>query len=341
MILDTPFFFAIMSGDERLDELICEGEMEKDAIMDRMIKLNRDRYKDVRLKELFYKHATRTRSGEWCTSEEGFLSFLHKHGALPLSLQEQGRILYQVFLYLSVFPFVRSPPKAMTVEEFFRACEFSDLLELRLSGGHTRESWRYRTKSDRRRLVFQSLATTRDGRKLPFDAEEWSRQAAWRSSELDGVSSQDPEAQCSNYDEHGDEMYYDTLCFIWASQWRLAGPVVPLEHFRGLARELHGDDLHLHHLSIPRDRFRCLVKFLLLGQFGNTGGMEISKFSDLDRVVNSMVRPFFRIAGVGITWPMFDDAMRLMVSLKDSRIPTRDYAHIHGTSLTCSNRSRK
>ena len=224
----------------------------------------------------------------------------------------------------------------MTIQELCRAHMTSIVLEhswnLRLRGGPLS---RHQKRADRDRILFQSLATTRDGRilfqslattrdgrKLPFDAEEWSRRAARRLSELN--------ARGSNFDEFGDEIYYDTLDFIFNSQEPLTSQPVDRDHFRGLARELHGNDLHLHHLSIPRDRFRCLVKLLLLCQFGDTEDMDIRRFLDLDRVVDSIVRPFFRIVGVGITWPMFDDAIRLMVSSSHIIIAAQDI------TLTCT-----
>ena len=258
------------------------------------------------LVQIFREIATRSR-GEWCISEKGFASFLCQNGVISSSLQRPATIIYQSLLYLSCFPFVQKLPKKMTIQELCRAHMTSIVLEhswnLRLRGGPLS---RHQKRADRDRILFQSLATTRDGRKLPFDAEEWSRRAARRLSELN--------ARASNFDEFGDEMYYDTLDCIFNSQEPLTSQPVDRDHFRGLARELHGNDLHLHHLSIPRDRFRCLVKLLLLCQFGDTGDMDIRRFPDLDRVVGSIVRPFFRIVGVGITWPMFDDAIRLMVS---------------------------
>lgn len=319
-----------MSGDERLDEWICEGKMEKDVIMGWFYIDYAHRANNYDYHKVFREYATRSR-GEWRISEEACVSFLCQSGVVSSSLQIPAAIICQSLLYLSCFPFVRKLPKGMTLEELCQGCMLSGLLEdikdIRLLKLFPPP----RRLLDRNRVLFQSLATTRDGRKLPFGAEEWSRRAARRSSELTIRSREDPENTIPlNFDEFGDEMYHDTLSTIWASQKSFTDQLVRKEHFRELARELHGNDLHLHHLSIPRDRFRCLVKLLLLAQFGHTGGMDIRRFPDLDRVVDSIVRPFFRIVGVGITWPMFDDAIRAMVSSSHIIIAAQ------GTTLTCT-----
>ena len=74
-----------MSGDERLDEWICEGKMEKEAIMDRYFPDPDDSSYRRDLVKIFREIATRSR-GEWCISEKGFASFLCQNGVISSSL---------------------------------------------------------------------------------------------------------------------------------------------------------------------------------------------------------------------------------------------------------------
>lgn len=66
-----------------------------------------------------------------------------------------------------------------------------------------------RTPADRRGIIFQSLAATRDGRHLPFDPEDCQKQAERRAfNELEECHRENAETNC---DDAGDKMYHDVV----------------------------------------------------------------------------------------------------------------------------------
>lgn len=169
---------------------------------------------------------------------------------------------------------------------------------------------RSRTPADSRRLLFQSFATTHDGNILLFNAEDARKKAQRRAFEFPGTINEAQRQKFAkiNFDEDGDEMLHDVLDALFVAQPTLIwmGPITR-DAFRPLAKELHGGE-SLYHLSIPQEEFRTAVKLLLFTYFGPQT-IPIEQLSNLDHVVNCLVRSFVQIPGVGITWDMFDQAV--------------------------------
>ena len=208
-------------------------------------------------------------------TKAAFVRFLQSTGELSTSRTgtEGGDILFDSLFYLSQVPFP-SPqgtptPAGLTYDEMMRGFGFllSDATDFLTPGmlGDTVES-RARTLSDMKRLLFQSLATTREGRNLPYNVQEAKRvswinaQDAWEHQQFVGP----------NYDEHGDEIFHDVLQVLLETlpHYSVGTLGATREQLLPVAHELHDKNiLHLHHLTIPPARLKALVKTLLLGQF--------------------------------------------------------------------------
>lgn len=64
--------------------------------------------------------------------------------------------------------------------------------------------------------------------------------------------------------------------------WR----ALPWDSFRPIARRLAGDRrVHVHHLSIPQDEFRAIVKLLVATYFGKPR-VAVEQLANLDHVVD-------------------------------------------------------
>lgn len=63
-------------------------------------------------------------------------------------------------------------------------------------------------------------------------------------------------------------MFHDLLDVLYnvAKLEQIARGGPPMDGFRGFA-EFRGEELELHHLSIPQDEFRDLVNLVLMMQF--------------------------------------------------------------------------
>lgn len=249
----------------------------------------------------------------YCLGQTTFLSILCSHGALPSSLTEAGSILFSILRYLSQAPFSRQQllPEALTAEEFLRALTWTHYEKACLVNREGNRC-RGRTPADHRRLLFQSLATDCDDKIIPLDVKEWQQQAERRAFELTDYRHEFARINC---DEDGDEMYHDVLEVIFSTQPVVDEALAPVEQdeFRSIAKKLHGNDVHLHGLTIPPARLHTLVKLLLVARFGHCGMLPDEQLPELSRVADSIVKSFHRIAGSGITWPIFDDAARKAV----------------------------
>lgn len=160
--------------------------------------------------------------------------------------------------------------------------------------------------------MFQSLATTEDGKKLPFDPENWTKQAARRAVEFPPWQAFESELKPINCDEEGDEMFHDAVDTLFSHQPDIDCIYgnVRRDCFRPLARKYQGGGFCLHELTISSERLHALVKLLLVAQFGPFNSLDSEEFPDLDKVTSCIVKAFHRNPDVGITWPMFDDAAR-------------------------------
>lgn len=161
-----------------------------------------------------------------CTNDNGtiiippsaFISFLQSAGVLPSSMAQAGALIYNSLRYLSQAPFYDSLafPTHLTFDGLLRALVWTDSERSRPVYEESIDT-RTRTPADTRRLIFQSLATTCDGKKLPFDAEFARMQAEHRAFDFTGVLNGDSWKVYAktNYDEDGDEMFHDLLDVLY------------------------------------------------------------------------------------------------------------------------------
>lgn len=268
------------------------------------------------LENSFQSLAVSDNTGIEHVTETAFISLLTQLGAIPPSMPETGPILYQIFHYLSGFPLHFCPSPALSLDGWLRA--FGWLIPWRDGiwyeqgpGAH------WRTPADARRAIFQSIATGREGENLPYKSDDWSRQALRRAFEFPESDSQYRESANPNCDEDGDEMYHDVLDVVFTAQVEV--PVwiegVPRDVFRGLARQFHGHDLHLHQLTVPPDTMRIMVKYLLIQQLGTDLTVRLIRDHYLDAVADCIVRAFVQNSDVGVNWTMFDEASKKAVCL--------------------------
>lgn len=235
-------------------------------------------------------------------------------------MAQVGALIYNSLLYLSQAPFYDSLslPTHLTFDGLLRALVWTDSERSRPvyeEGVDTRT----RAPADTQRLIFQSLATTCDGKKLPFDAEFARVQAERRAFDFTSVLNGDSWKiyAKTNYDEDGDEMFHDLLdvLYVVSQPPQVGRGGVPRDGFREFAKEFHGEQPErLHNLSIPQDKFQALVKMLLVTQFGKPV-TQIEQDADLDRVADCVVRAFAQVPSMGITWEMFNQAINKTVYL--------------------------
>lgn len=305
-----------MAYTNRLNSWIAEGAMDRDCILQRLGERIMDHTKHEEIARLYEKFQSFEPAGngkQHSLDHTTFLSVLCSEGVLPSSLTEAGSILFNVLQYLSQAPFSHQKPlpEALTAEDFLRALIWTHYEKACLVNREG-DSCRGRTPADHRRLLFQSLATDNDGKNIPLDVKEWQKQAERRAFELANYRHEFARTNC---DEDGDEMYHDVLEVIFSTQPVVSEALAPVEQdeLRSIAKELHGNDVHLYELTIPPARLHTLVKLLLVARFGHCGMLPDEQVPELNRVADSIVKSFHRTAGSGITWPMFDDAARKVV----------------------------
>lgn len=240
-----------------------------------------------------------------------FVSFLQAAGFLSPSMAEAGAIIYRSLLYLSQAPFFGSAVESLTQDDLFRAIVQADYERSRRAYGEGNMS-RARTPGDTQRLLFQSLATTRDGKYFPVNTDEARKQAERRAFNLPESTR---EYAQTNYDEDGDEMFHDLLDTLYnVHEHRIPELFcVPRDRFRTLAKEIRQDEGdELRDRSIPRDDFRAFVKLLLIAHVGRPLVQTVYS-EELDQISDCIVRSFAQVPNLGITWDMFEQASQATV----------------------------
>ncbi|GAB1197173.1 hypothetical protein APSETT444_006464 [Aspergillus pseudonomiae] len=313
--MDEPVDINNPNDYKQIDELTAQGLLDRDAVL---YKLTRRICKFHGIEpETELPHLRRTfdslaveKNGIKVLTQSAFLSFLESTGYLPSSMRDAGALVYRSLLYRSQYPFHQPIPDSLTYMGLIRALAWA--IPGRARPVHEAGKWsRNRSPADFRRQLFQSFATARDGKSIPFDSEYAKVQAQRRAFDFTCASydcDMFPHPK-TNYDEHGDEMFHDILDVLFSVQpktiW-LAPP--PRECFRATARNLAGDE-RLHDLSIPQDQFRAVLKLLLTAFFGRPK-VPVEQLVDLDHVVDCMARPAIQRPDLGITWDMYDQAAR-------------------------------
>ena len=309
----------------RIEALVEEGLMTPDAVLNtltqRMTGGSLNLTEELpQLHKTFDALCTEDESATKRLSESAFISFLQVSGLLPGSMTDAGAIIYRSLLYLSRAPFYEHRVECLTFDGLLRALIWKDSERSRSVYEESPDT-RSRTPADTRRLIFQSFATTSDGRKLPFDDDHARKQAERRAFDFSGVSNAESRREFAktNYDDDGDETFHDLLDALFVAQPTLIGRGgVHRDGFRPLAKELRrredGERKFLHQLSIPQGEFRDLVKLLLVAHFGRPD-VPSEQLSAFDCVSGCIVKAFIREPGLGITWEMFDKALKEVVCL--------------------------
>jgi hypothetical protein len=252
-------------------------------------------------------------------SEEAFSTFVLSKTKLSIALTGAVRILFNSLCYLSDTPFKTSPPPThLTIEGLKRTLMW--ILPSRASPVIT-ETCTYPTRSrtDHRRLIFQSLATSRCETTVPYDV----RLAHAVDVRKLAAAELGPDVQLAdvgiNFDEDGDEMYHDVLDALASTQ-----PYVPVwfakpgpDCFRKLATEMHKGAPKLFDLTIPEQRLTGFLELMVAVNFSES---VLEADEELLTVARDMAASFQRGSpGEEITWPMFDFAIaKLLVCYRPS-----------------------
>lgn len=240
-----------------------------------------------------------------------FVSFLQTAGFLPPSMAEAGAFIYRSLLYLSQAPFYGSAVESLTQDDLFRAIVQADY-ERSSRAYEEGNMTRSRTPGDTQRLLFQSLATTRDGKYFLVNTDEARKQAERRAFDLPEFNR---EYSQTNYDEDGDEMFHDLLDTLYnVHEHRIPDWFcVPRDRFRTLAKMIRRDEKEeLRDLSITQDDFRAFVKLLLIAHVGRPL-VQTEYSEELNQISDCIVRSFAQFPNLGIPWDMFEQASHATV----------------------------
>jgi hypothetical protein len=245
-------------------------------------------------------------------SKAEFTNFVLSKSSLPAALTDAVHVLFESLCYLSRTPLQSTPSSPLpptthlTLEGLTRALMW--LLPSRVPSVITEtRSGRMRSPADHRRLMFQSLATSRVAH-----APEGTRSVASR---------REPRNQGAetNGDGHRDEMYHDILDTLASTQPYTPPAFAPpsRDTFHALATKLHeGAAPSLSSLAISKDRLTSFLSLLLANNFAERL-LDVSP--DLEAVAHAMAASFCdgRQDGQIVTWEMFDfAATELLVRLK-------------------------
>jgi hypothetical protein len=240
--------------------------------------------------------------------EAEFTNFVLSKSGLPAALTEAVHVLFGSLCYLSRVPLQSiSPPTHLTIEGLTRALMW--LLPSRVPSVITEtSSGIMRSPTDHRRLIFQSLATSR------------AAQAPETRSVASIGSTQKPQNQATgtDVDEDGDEMYHDILDTLASTQPYIPPSFAPpsRDRFHALATKLHRGAPSLSSLVISNQRLISFISLLLANNFleGLLDG------PDLEAVAHDMAASFCQDhQAEQITWRMFDFAAAKLLVCK--RVP--------------------
>ena len=262
-------------------------------------------------------------------SKAAFATFVLSKGNLPPVLTEAAGVLFDSLCYLSTAPLQTTslPHDHLSLKELKRALIWL-FPNKALSAITTTSGYRERSPADHRRLVFQSLATSYQGRYPPFDVRFARALAADNARDFPPGHRGGPVENADvNFDDDGDEMYHDVLDFLASTQ-----PYVPPTYaepcrdgFRDLATKFHRDAPSLADLAIPISRLKAFLSLLLATNLRNRV-VDCAADADLElqSVAQSMEECFHQSlkahastspAGSssgpfdGSTWPMFNFAV--------------------------------
>lgn len=233
-------------------------------------------------------------------------------------LVDVSPIRFRSVHYLSIYPFRYEHPSSLTVSEVTRGL----LWLMPYDKGVTFESWDggwYEfSPADHRRLILQSLATEQNGHKLPYDADEWRREARRRAYELpdEKIRSTLPQLGDPNYDDWGDELFHDLLSVVMTAQPESLPPAgEPRDAFRPFPLRLHGDvPPRLYEFTVPDERLWDFVRLMVHHSFGISELDCLGDTGEFEKIVDCISQAFAQHSDVGINWPMFDEGCKSAVS---------------------------
>ncbi|KAJ5577980.1 uncharacterized protein N7459_006944 [Penicillium hispanicum] len=306
-----------------VDSWTAQGLMTPNAILARLGEVLCDSPHPGRadLEKKFQSIAVQDESGRSYVDRTSFITLLQQANAPPSFLEEAADIIFQAARYFSIYPFHHQRPRSLGLDELRRALFWLNPFEKELSNSPWISLGRLFYSEDCRRMVFQALATERRGDALPFDAEEWSRQARRRVFEdFDWKMRTNASDVNVNCDEWGDELYHDLLDVLLSSQpsSSIASVGEHRDSFRPLAFRLHRGVPHLHEFTIPIDRLRVTITFLLYYSFDILDGASPADSEEYEEAADCIVRAFVQDSEVGVNWPMFDEGCRSAPFLLDA-----------------------
>jgi hypothetical protein len=262
-------------------------------------------------------------------SKATITTFVVSKGGLPPGLTRAAGILFDSLCYLSTAPLQTTSPRNdyLTLKELKRALiwAFPDKVSSVIT---STSGYRQRSPADYRRLLFQSLATSSQGRYSPLDVRFARELAAENARDFPkGYRGGPVEDADINFDDHGDEMYHDVLDFLASTQ-----PYVPPTYaephrdgFRDLATKFHKDAPLLFDLAIPIPRLQAFLSLLLATNLRNrVADSTVDANLELQRAAQSMGACFhqsieFRTSDSNVgcssgsldasSWPMFNFAI--------------------------------
>lgn len=304
---------------EFVDDWVAQGLFTPEKILERFLtRRNKYNINTEGVETIFNSVAIEDETGTKHIDERGFIKLLTISNALPKHLMDLGPILFQSVHYLSIYPFCYEHPARLTLSELTRGLLWLMPYDKGVMFKNWGGGWCEFSPADHRRLIFQSLATERNGHKLPYDADEWRREARRRAYELpdDKIKSTLPELGDPNYDDWGDELYHDLLNVVITAQPKRHLPLAgePRDACRPLASRLHGHEPpRLYEFTIPAARLRDFVRLMLYHTFGISESASLMDTSELEQVADCITRTFVQNSDVGINWPMFDEACKAAV----------------------------
>lgn len=243
--------------------------------------------------------------------------------------------VYRILAYHSTAPFYQDPYSALP--ESLALLDVQRALAWLLPDGHLRMSetgnmGRMRTPADRRRLLFQSLATCsissvehpdsesvrqNYARCNAYDAEHAMKEYGFTGEDVDEALSD----WCKpNRDNDGDEMYHDLLDVLHSNVPDNFPFGSRRDDLRPLARDLRSET-RFHELAIPRVELESLVQELLALQFRSTwSSSHPVDLETLDGPTASIMNAFIcndtELADAYpqghdiVSWPAFDHGVK-------------------------------
>ncbi|KAI1451533.1 hypothetical protein F4805DRAFT_451112 [Annulohypoxylon moriforme] len=260
-------------------------------------------------------------------TKQAFISLLQAKASFPKGPAgtEAGRIIYESIFYLSSLPYPLSSPEPSSQPGSLSLAQLNRALVWVLPNRakyiiEESNFSRIRTRWDRLRLLFQSLATGTVPHSAQAAVRDHARLLTARHAfdvSWDGFL----DICAVNHDDDGDEIYHDLLDVLYSTQEERPSwsTLVRRDAFRDIAKKIKTEEKlpELCTLAIPVQRFKNLVKVLLMLHITPTntsvdGNTDLSQYDD---AADSICAAFAQDRDIGITdlitWPSFANAIEI------------------------------